>query len=156
MREMSRKDREMPGDLALALTDKCAYAVMATVNPDGTPYCVPLSPAREGEWLYFHCAKEGHKIDNIRRNDKVCVSCVGDVKAIPGKFSIEFESAVINGAASEITDREEKIHALAIISRRYTPDNMAAFDVEIQKMIDRTAVWKIHIDGISGKARKLN
>ena len=155
MREMRRKDREMPAALALALVDKCAYAVMATVNADGTPYCVPLSPAREGEWLYFHCAKEGHKVDNLRRMNRVCVSCVGDnVKAIPGQFSIEFESAVINGAASEITDREEKIHALDIISRRHAPDNMAAFDGEIQKMLDHTAVWKIHIDEISGKARR--
>ena len=155
MREMRRKDRQMPEALALALVDKCAYAVMATVNHDGTPYCIPLSPVREGEWLYFHCAKEGHKVDNLRRMNRVCVSCVGDsVKAIPGQFSIEFESAVINGTASEVTDREEKIRALNIISRRYAPNNMAAFDEAIQKLLDHTAVWKIHIDEISGKARR--
>jgi nitroimidazol reductase NimA-like FMN-containing flavoprotein (pyridoxamine 5'-phosphate oxidase superfamily) len=152
---MRRKDREKPKDFALEVADKCAYSVMATVNPDGSPYCVPLSLARKGEWLYFHCAPEGHKIENLKRNNRVCVSCVGKQKAIPGDFALEYESAVIVGTASEVTDREEKIRALEIISRRYTPENMAAFDNAVEKSLDITAVWKIHIDGISGKGRKL-
>ena len=155
MRNMRRKDRELPGELALAIVDRCAHSVMATVNPDGTPYCVPLSFAREGEWLYFHSAQEGHKIDNLRRQNRVCISCVGETKAIPGAFSIEYESAIINGTASDITEQEEKIHALALISRRYASENIAAFDDYVQKSINRTAVWKIHIDEISGKGNKL-
>ena len=156
MQTMRRKDREMPRSFALALADKCAYAVLATVNPDGSPYCIPLSMAREGDWLYFHSAKEGHKIDNLRHSSRVCVSCVGDVKIIPGDFSTEFESAVINGTVSEVTDRQEKIRALRLISERYTPDNMPAFDEAIQKSLEITGIWKIHIDEISGKRKKLD
>ena len=154
MRPMRRKDREMPKDFALAVVDKCTYSVLATVNPDGSPYCVPLSLVREGEWLYFHSALEGHKIDNLKFLDKVCISCVGDLKDIPGKFSIGFESATINGTASEITDREEKIRVLRLISMRYTPGNMAAFDEAIKRELELTRVWKIHINEISGKARR--
>jgi len=153
MRNMRRKDRELSGDAALAVADTCRYAVMATVNPGGTPYCVPLSMAREGEWLYFHSALEGHKIDNLRHQNRVCVSCVGEVRDIPDVFSIGFESAIINGNAQELTEREEKIHALELISRRYTPANMAAFDKAIEQSIDTTGVWKIHIDEISGKGK---
>jgi nitroimidazol reductase NimA-like FMN-containing flavoprotein (pyridoxamine 5'-phosphate oxidase superfamily) len=150
---MRRKDREQSKDFALAVVDKCAYAVMATVNPDGTPYCVPISPAREGDVLYFHCAHEGHKIDNLRQKNKVCVSCVGDQEAIPGKFSLKYQSAVIFGEASEVLGREEKIRGLALISSRYVPDNMAAFDNYVEKQLEATAVWKICIDEISGKGR---
>ena len=151
---MRRKDREISRDQALSIADKCAYSVIATVNADGSPYCIPLSLARKGEWLYFHTAKEGHKIDNLRRCNKVCVSCADGIKAIPGDFSIEYESAVINGTASEVTDGEEKISALRLISLRYTPDNMAAFDGEVKQNFEKTGVWKIHIDEISGKAKK--
>ena len=151
-----RKDREMPRDFALTVTDNCAYSVMATVNPDGTPYCIPLSLVREGEWIYFHCALHGHKIDNLRHQNKVCICCVGNVKVIPGEFSTEYESAIINGSASEVTDREEKIHALERISRRYTPDNMANFVDAIRRSLDITAIWKVHIDEISGKRKKLD
>jgi len=154
MREMRRKDREMPADFALKVADTCAYAVLATINPDGSPYCIPLSFAREGEWLYFHSAEEGHKIDNLKSNNKTCVSCVGATSPIPEDHAMEYESAVINGTASEVTGREEKLHALELICRRYTPENMAGFDAAIEKNFGRTAVWKIHIDEISGKARK--
>ena len=153
MRNMRRKDREKPREYALAVADNCVYSVMATVNPDGTPYCVPLSMARDGEWLYFHSALEGHKIDNLRHLNRVCVSCVGEVRAVPEKFSIGYASAIINGTAQEVTGREEKIHALDLISRRYTPANMDAFDQEIEKLLDVTGIWKIHIDEISGKGK---
>jgi nitroimidazol reductase NimA-like FMN-containing flavoprotein (pyridoxamine 5'-phosphate oxidase superfamily) len=154
MGEMRRKDREKPREFALAVADNCSWFVMATVNPDGSPYCIPLSMARDGEWLYFHCAHEGHKIDNLRHDSRVCVSCTGEPKGIPGTFSIEFESAVISGVASEVTVREEKIHALELICKRYAPDNMTAFDEAVEKRLDVTAIWKIHIDEISGKGRK--
>ena len=126
---------------------------MATVNPDGSPYCVPLSMVREGEWIYFHSAMEGHKIDNLRNNNKACVCCVGNVRELPDVFSIKFESTIISGTAGEVTDREEKIHALTLISKRYTPTNMSAFDAAIEKSIAVTAVWKIHMDEISGKGK---
>jgi nitroimidazol reductase NimA-like FMN-containing flavoprotein (pyridoxamine 5'-phosphate oxidase superfamily) len=150
---MRRKDREQSMDFALAVVDKCSFSVLATVNGDGNPYCIPISPAREGQWLYFHSANEGHKIDNLRRRNRVCISCVGGQEAIPGKFTLKYESAVIFGSASEVTDREEMIRALALICKRYTPDNMAAFDKAIEKQLDVTAVWKIHMDEISGKGR---
>ena len=150
---MRRKDREMPGDFALKVADKCAFAVMATINADGSPYCIPLSIVREGEWIYFHCAKEGRKIDNLRCQNRVCISCVGDVKAKDGEFSLEFESAVISGTAAEVQDHEERIRALRLIGERYTPHLMAAFDGAIEKNLESTGVWKIHIDEISGKKR---
>jgi nitroimidazol reductase NimA-like FMN-containing flavoprotein (pyridoxamine 5'-phosphate oxidase superfamily) len=143
----------MPREFALAVADKCAYAVMATVNPDGTPYCVPLSMVREGEWIYFHSARSGHKIDNLKHNKRVCISCTGDIRPDPGKFSIMFESAIIFGTASEVTEREEKIHALRLISERYMPADMAGFDEAAGKAVDATSIWKIHIDEISGKAK---
>ena len=151
---MRRKDRELTKDSALEIVDKCLYSVMATVNPDGAPYCIPLSIARNGEWLYFHSAKEGQKIDNLKSSNKVCVICVGDLMTVPGEFALFYESAVINGTAMEIIDREEMIHALRIISERFTPAIMDKFDDEIQKNLGRTAVWKISIDRISGKGRR--
>ena len=154
MRKMRRKDRELPREAALEVIDKSVYSMIATVNGDGSPYCIPISPVRGGEWLYFHSALEGQKIDNLRANNRVCVSCVGDHEAIPGKFALMFESAVIAGTAQEVTDREEKLSALRLLSERYTPNNMAGFDKAIEREYDLTSVWKIHMDEISGKARR--
>jgi nitroimidazol reductase NimA-like FMN-containing flavoprotein (pyridoxamine 5'-phosphate oxidase superfamily) len=151
---MRNEKMKMPREGAEAVMDSCPFFVMATVGPEGEPYCVPLCIAREGEWLYFHSALEGHKIDNLRNNNRVCITCVGETRIPLGRFNIEYESVVIFGKAQELVSRDEKIHGLRIISQRYTPDNMADFEAAIERSLDRTAVWKIHIDEISGKKSK--
>jgi nitroimidazol reductase NimA-like FMN-containing flavoprotein (pyridoxamine 5'-phosphate oxidase superfamily) len=153
---MRRKDREMPREFAERVIDKCRYGVLATVNPDGSPYCVPLSPAREGEWIYFHCAHEGHKIDNLKNEARVCLSCVGETRIPPGKFTIEYESAVVFGSAVEVLEDAEKIHALHLICERYTPGNMAAFDDTVRKDPELADIWKIRIETITGKQNRLS
>jgi nitroimidazol reductase NimA-like FMN-containing flavoprotein (pyridoxamine 5'-phosphate oxidase superfamily) len=151
---MRRKDREMPREFAEAVIDASRFATLATVDSDGTPYCVALSMVRDRERLYFHCALEGHKIENLRRESRVCISFVGETKLPSDDFTVEYESAVVFGAASEVINRDEKIRALRLICERCTPSNMAAFDAAIEKSLDLTGVWKIHIGAISGKRNK--
>ncbi|MCL2478391.1 MAG: pyridoxamine 5'-phosphate oxidase family protein [Treponema sp.] len=151
MKPIRNAKLEQTRDFADEVIDKCGFFVMATTDPSGEPYCIPLSMAREGQWLYFHSALEGHKIDNLRFNNRVCICCVGAYRIPAGKFNVDYQSAVIFGTAAEILSEDEKIHALELISRRYTPDNMPGFDASIKKSLERTSVWKIHIDETSGK-----
>ena len=82
------------------------------------------------------------------------MSCVGDTLRATDKFTTEFESAVIRGNACEVTDDDEKIHALRLICQRHTPANMEQFDAAIEKSLARTGVWKIDIAEITGKRKK--
>ncbi|MDR1904815.1 MAG: pyridoxamine 5'-phosphate oxidase family protein [Treponema sp.] len=148
---MRRKDREMPRDFAEAVLDRCIYAVLATVNEDGTPYCIPLSIAREGDWLYFHSAQEGRKIDNMKARNRVCLCGVGDTQVPEGRFTIAYTSAVVTGTVQAVQEDAEKIHALRLICLRHTPEALAGFDAAIARQLAVTGVWKLHIDEISGK-----
>lgn len=151
---MRRKDREMPTDFALAVVDKCEYAVLSMTNAENMPYCVPISIARIQKSVYFHCAMDGEKIICLRANPKVCLACVGDTHRMSNEFSTEYESAILRGIASEVTDTQEKITALRCLCERHTPANMAAFDSEIARSLSRTAVWKIEIEDVTGKRKK--
>lgn len=153
---MRRKDREMPKEFALEVADKCEWATLGMVTPQGMPYCVPITIARDGAFLYFHSAHEGLKIDCLRGESQVCLSCVGDTQRATDRFTTEFESAVILGKASEVTEDQEKIHALRLICERHTPANMAEFDTAIQRSLPRTAVWRIEIQEITGKRKKFD
>ncbi len=150
---MRRKDREQSREFALNVADTCDYAVMSMVDFEGKPYCVPLSIVRDGEKLYFHCATEGFKIDCLRNNNNVCISCVGRTRNIPEEFTTEYESAIILGKAFEVTDKEEKIHALRLICLRYAESNMAEFDSAVERSLARTGIWKINIESVTGKAK---
>jgi nitroimidazol reductase NimA-like FMN-containing flavoprotein (pyridoxamine 5'-phosphate oxidase superfamily) len=152
---MLRKDREMPAELALSIVDKCEYAALATVNEDGSPYCIPISIVRDGNSIYFHCAHEGQKSANMKNNSKVCVACVGNTRVPDNKFTTEYESAVVFGVAKEVDSEQDKTHALRLLCMRHTPGNMDAFDEAIAKSLSRTAVWRIEIEQVTGK-RNMN
>lgn len=74
--------------------------------------------------LYFHCAKEGHKTDLLRHDSRVCITFVGaDEPAFvaPAMYTTYFQSAVVIGRASEVTEPEEKAEALRALCRKLTP-----------------------------------
>lgn len=59
---MRRKDREMDESFALGIMDKCECPVLSMADNNGEPYCVPISIVRDGQDIFFHCAKEGTAI----------------------------------------------------------------------------------------------
>lgn len=150
---MRRKDREKDADFALEIIETCEYATLATVNPDGTPYCIPVSPVLMEGFIYFHCAMEGKKLDNIKNNPKVCVSAVRHTKLVPEKFTTEFESAVASGECRLIWYDDEKIRVLRAICEKYASSNLKNFENAIESSLKRTVIGKISIEQITGKAK---
>lgn len=154
MMEMRRKDRQMPEEFAWEVVDKCEYAFLAMTTEDGSPYGLPVTIVREGSAVYFHSAMEGRKTVCLRMHPRVCLTCVGNTQIQQDRFTTLFESAVAFGTAAEVTSEEEKIKALRILCQRHTPENMAAFDKAIAASLKRTAIWKITVEEISGKAKR--
>lgn len=152
---MRRKDREMPSSFALQVADKCEWVVLSMVDPDGRPYCVPLSIVREGNAIYFHTARLGRKLDCLRRNPRVCMAMVGDTLRPADQFTTAYESAIAEGMAQEVTDEAEKRRALKRLCLRHTPANMENFERELERSFAVTGVWKMEIDVIAGKCKRL-
>ena len=152
---MRRKDREKDAAFALAVLQNCEYATLATINPDGSPYCIPVSPVLLDGNAYFHCATEGKKLENIDKNTAVCLSGVGYTNLIPEKYSTEYESFVANGKCEIVMDKDEKIKALRCISEKYAQSAIDQFDDRMLEWAHRTCVCKINIEQITGKANRL-
>ena len=152
---MRRKDREMSREFALAVMGKCEWTTVSFVTPEGEPYAVPVSAVREGDALYFHTAKEGRKIDCLSHSPSVHVVCVGDVERAKDKFTTGYECAMADGVCREVADEAEKLHALRLISEKYTPAHMDAFDKEVAASLARTGVYRIDLGTVTGKAKVL-
>ena len=153
---MRRSDRAQDREFSLALIDRCTHGVVAISTGEPAPYCLPLSLARVGEELYFHCAREGRKIDLLRRFPQVCVTFVGDDRphfVPPAMYSTWFQSVIAIGTACEVTDPAEKTEALRALCQKMAPDAMDGFLPAVEKSLAVTAVWKIHMEEISGKAK---
>jgi nitroimidazol reductase NimA-like FMN-containing flavoprotein (pyridoxamine 5'-phosphate oxidase superfamily) len=147
---MRRKDKQIDRDEALKLLAACEYGVLSTVDDDGQPYGVPLNYAYQDNCIYFHCARIGHKIDNIANNPRVSFCVVGDTKVLPADFSTNYESAIAFGTASEIQGTE-RYNALIWLLEKYSSDFMVEGKQFIKKEDKATKVIKIEIVHVSGK-----
>jgi nitroimidazol reductase NimA-like FMN-containing flavoprotein (pyridoxamine 5'-phosphate oxidase superfamily) len=121
------------------------------VDADGRAYGTPLSIVRDGGEVGFHCAGAGRKTDNLRRDPRVVLVCVGAVREPPDGFTVEYESAVVSGEAREVTGREEKRRWLRLLCERHSPGNMAAFEGAAERGLDAVSVWKVRIGEVTGK-----
>ncbi|MBQ0029079.1 MAG: pyridoxamine 5'-phosphate oxidase family protein [Bacteroidales bacterium] len=145
---MRKESREMSAEWALEVFDKAPYITVSMTEEDGTPYGLPLSLVRTDEnTFYFHCAKEGKKLDLLKKNPKVCLSAVTKCKPTigpkDGSFTLEFKSAIAFGNAEIIENDAEKIEGLRAICNRFLPQHMDAFNDAISRSLSRTAVVKI-------------
>ncbi|MBS5883884.1 pyridoxamine 5'-phosphate oxidase family protein [Clostridium sp.] len=152
-KEIRRKDRKIEISEAIDILEICEYGVLSTVNENGYPYGVPLSYVYANDSIYFHSAVEGHKLENIKDNDKVSFCVVGKTDVLSDKFSTKYESVIIFGRAKEVFEDEKK-EALLELIKKYSVDYMEKGKAYIENASLRTKVIKVSIDHISGKARR--
>lgn len=152
-REMRRKDRELKNDEVIEILRDNDYGILSTVGQDGYPYAVPISYVYINDSIYFHCAIEGHKLDNIKNNDKVSFCVVGKTCVLPDKFSTKYESVIIFGRANEVFHNEKNTVLLGVLNK-YSPDYIEKGKAYIANAGVKTKVIKISIEHASGKARK--
>lgn len=153
MKNMRRKDREMEKSQALTLLTQSTYGILATVDNNGQPYGIPLNYIVANDFIYFHCAPEGHKLQNMAQNHKSCFTVVGRTNVLPGDFTTDYESVVIFGQAGLVEETEEKIMALQEFVRKYSADFISKGDLYIEKAKDKVFVVKMSIEQCTGKRR---
>jgi nitroimidazol reductase NimA-like FMN-containing flavoprotein (pyridoxamine 5'-phosphate oxidase superfamily) len=119
---------------------------------DDKPYVVPLSFGYEGDFIYFHCAKKGMKIDYLKANPAVCfeLESAADLIRHESKaceFNFSYRSVIGFGEAIEIAGMDEKRKALKIIMAHYSDKE---WDFPLPMLL-AVGVWKIRIASLSGK-----
>ena len=153
MATLRRQDRAISEAEAMELLGKAEYGILSTVSDDGQPYGVPLNFCIVEDCLYFHHAIEGHLIENITNNPPVSFCIVGDTELMPEKFGTLYESVILSGKIEEVYDAEKQAGLEALVAK-YSPDFTQQGREYIEKLRDRTRVFRIAIADISGKARR--
>ncbi|MBW2473602.1 MAG: pyridoxamine 5'-phosphate oxidase family protein [Deltaproteobacteria bacterium] len=149
---MRRKDKAMQDGAIIGLLQNGEYGVLSTVDGNEQPYGVPLNYVLMNNCIYFHCALEGHKLDNLAANRKVSFCVVGRTKVLPAEFSTEFESVIVFGRASLI-EGEERYQALNALIEKYSPEFVSEGSAYIEKFDSQTNLVRLEIQHMTGKAK---
>ena len=135
---------------------------MASNGADGYPYITPVNYVYQNGKIYFHCARAGEKLDNIRRDARVCfevdiplayldLGYYGDNPESCGVTQF-YQCVIIRGRAEIVEDEDEKAAALNGLVASHEPEGRRFQKVTPEtKAFDLCDVVAVRIDSISGK-----
>ena len=146
-REMRRKKQALPEEQCRRILEEGEYGVLALLGEGGYPYAVPLNYALCGGKLYFHCAREGHKIDAIRGCKKASFCVVSRADAVPEEYTTYFESAIAFGRAQRC-EGAERVNGLRLLL-----EHTGLSDHSPERCADLPAVevYRVECDRVTGK-----
>ena len=152
-REMRRKAQQLSQEECVEILNNATSGVLAVYGDDGYPYTVPVSHAYEDGKIVFHCAKEGHKIDAIRRNEKVSFCVVAQDEVMPKERTTAFISVIAFGRARIVDDEAGLRHIAGLIGEKFSADYPEECQKETDSVIAANRMYcvEITIDHLTGK-----
>lgn len=151
-RKMRRFKQELTPEESKEILKNCTSGVLALQGENDYPYAVPLSYVYDNGNIYFHCATEGHKLDAIKNNDKCSFCVIYEDNILPEKFTTLFKSVICFGKIKILDKKEDKIHALNLLSDKYSPAvSLASRNEEIEKFLEKTCILSLNTEHTTGK-----
>lgn len=152
---LRRREREILDRAELGTVLMRGRYMAVAMCRNGEPYVVTLSYGYSADEnaLYFHCARDGLKLDFLRANPSVCATVVEDLGYKSGECAHAYRSVVVRGPLRVVEDRADKAHGLRVllahqeddpreVEGRLLPDDAA---------YDRVLVLRLAIAEMTGK-----
>ena len=157
-REMRRIRQQITKEECVEILQRATSGVLGLHGDDGYPYTVPVSFVyQEGGSglgiIGFHCAKTGHKIDAIRRNNKVSFTVIDRDEVMPRERTTKYCSVIAFGRARILEDEEEMRRAANAVGAKYSEGFEDLYMQETEDTIreGRLCCVEITIDHMTGK-----
>ena len=101
--------------------------------------------------VYFHSAKEGLKLDMLRKNPRVCVEfdidCTVKTAEKACNWGFHYQSVIGSGKAVFLDTPADKPEALAVILQQYSTEPHSFSDAEVRQIV----VFRVDLEDICGK-----
>ena len=147
---MRRKHRQLSEEECIQILISEPRGVLAVLGDYDYPYTVPMSHVYVDGKIYFHGAQTGHKNDAVKKYEKVSYCVIDKGVKAEDSWWYTFKSVVVFGKIKIITDRDEKIDKLTKLGDKFFPTHEETVD-EINRLLDKTEVFEITVDHMSGK-----
>ena len=147
------KDQLSPEE-CLALLDSVGAGVLCLNGTDGWPYAVPVNFVRVGDRLYYHGRRTGERVDCMEADGRCRLVAFrergyDDYGPDACDTTTAFESVVVKGTVSAVSDDAEKAEALRALTDKLTPSKRGA--PLAADRVPRTGVFRIEVAEVTGK-----
>jgi uncharacterized protein len=169
---MRRKDREIkgPADILAIIeaADSCRIGFIDERGATPVPYVVAMNFGFElapdgtpAGTFWFHCAREGLKLDLMRPHPEVCVQLDADhepvTNALGCGWGMKYASVVAHGRASIVEDPEQRRHGLDCLMDHYArlwgvPEGARPHEYDA-KSVALTTIFRVDVNNLTAKRK---
>ena len=151
-REMRRFKQQLSEEECRHILKTEKRGVLAVNGDGGYPYTIPINYIYEEESgkIYFHGAKEGHKIDALLRDPKASFCVYDHGYRQLGDWAYTVKSVVVFGRLRMLEDREEMIELSRRLGRKYYPTE-EELESEIAHSGKRVQILELAMEHMTGK-----
>jgi nitroimidazol reductase NimA-like FMN-containing flavoprotein (pyridoxamine 5'-phosphate oxidase superfamily) len=154
MKDIRRKEKAIETkEEMINILEKTKYVTIAMCK-NNTPYLVTLTHGYDNKKnvIYFHCAKEGKKIDILKDNNVVWGQALIDKGYVPSKCDQLYATTQFMGKVTFINDIAEKKHALETMIKQQesVPEKVIKRQIT-EESVKKVNIGRIDITYLSGK-----
>jgi len=124
---------------------------------EGYPVVIPTLFGRDNDKLYIHGANSSRMLKSLQKGIEisVAVTLVDGIVLARSAFhhSMNYRSVVLFGTAALVTDPEEKLRALKVVSDQVISDRWEEVRLPNEKELKATTVLAIPVNEASAKVR---
>ena len=153
-RKMRRYKQELSQEECQDILTHEPRGVLSVLGDDGYPYGIVMDHwynAEDGK-LYFHCAKEGHKIDAIKAHDKVSYCVHDEGHRNEGEWPLHIKSVIVFGRIRIIKDEAKMREICTNLYRKFSDDEEALKEELVH--LKRVMCLEITVEYMTGKLVK--
>lgn len=149
---MRRKNQALETRQIEEILERGTAGTLALIDEQGAPYAVPLSYVWHRGRLYFHSAREGHKVQAIRANPAASFCVIDQDQVVPERYTTYYRSVIVFGTLALVEDPALALEAIQALGRRYAPAREEqALAAEIAQNQGKFLVIELTPQRITGK-----
>ncbi|MBP5607070.1 MAG: pyridoxamine 5'-phosphate oxidase family protein [Lachnospiraceae bacterium] len=154
-RELTRKKQMISEEECIQVLKNEPRGVLSVLGDDEYPYGMPLNHfyCEEDGKIYFHGGKTGHRVDAIKRHDKVSFCIYDQGFRNEGEWALNIRSVIVFGRIEIIEDMDKIIEISRSLSYKFTNDEKY-IEHEIINAGPRTFMFALVPEFITGKLVK--
>ena len=151
-REMLRKKQALSEEDCITVLKTQKRGVLAVLGDEDYPYALPINHYYNDEdgHIYFHGAKFGHRVDAVKRHDKVSFCVYDEGYRREGEWALNIKSVIVFGRLVPVEDEDKMIDLCRRLSRKFTDDE-SYIENEIKRAGFRTLMYELIPEHMSGK-----
>lgn len=151
-RELVRKKKKISIEECIQVLKNEKRGVLSVLGDDDYPYGMPMNHFynEEDGKIYFHCGKTGHRLDAIKKCNKVSFCVYDEGYREDGEWALNIKSVIVFGRLNVVDDLKKVVYISEMLSRKFTEDD-AYIKEEIEKYANQTLLLELTPEHICGK-----